>query len=700
MAHPSSSSHRDESDPAVAVDRAAADDAELRVLRAVAEGTAQSTGETYFDLLVTNLAHAMDVAHALVTEFTEDRRHVRTLAFWGDGGVQPDFEYALTGTPCERVLSGQPCHHPCDVQALYPDDAMLGDLNIESYLGVPLFDSRRNVLGHLAVCDTRPMPPEQRNLLVFRIFADRAATELERLQTMSEEAAAILQVHAAVGSHLNRDQLFGAIAAQLERLIDTAIFGIELPVEGNKLQGHVLARRDAPGAPTTPTILPRDGTVCHWVMEHREWFVAPSRESLRRRFPVTYSVMERRGMESLCAVPLVTGDRTRGALFFMASDRDAYRHLRWTTVSQIAGAVAVALDDCLAHEEVNRLRDRLAAENVYLRQEIGQEHDFKEMIGGSAAMRDVLTNVTHVAPTDSTVLILGETGTGKELVARAIHEHSRRSERPLIKVNCAALPASLVESELFGHEKGAFTGATARRMGRFALADGGTIFLDEIAEMPLDVQVKLLRVLQEHEFEAVGSMHTQRVNVRVIAATNRDLARAVHDGAFRGDLYYRLNVFPIRMPPLRDRAGDVPLLARRFAARFASRCGKSIDAIDAASVRRLAAYAWPGNVRELENIIERAVILAPSGQPLVITEEMLGPVPTDRGPRADATIGRTHGAGSLRDVERDHIRHTLELCGWVVDGPHGAATRLQVKPSTLRSRMKMLGIGRPGRDPA
>jgi formate hydrogenlyase transcriptional activator len=350
-----------------------------------------------------------------------------------------------------------------------------------------------------------------------------------------------------------------------------------------------------------------------------------------------------------------------------------------------------------AEEELRELH----SQNLYLQDEIKAVHNFEEIIGQSRALADALEKVDLVAPTDSTVLILGETGTGKELIARAIHSRSPRSSRPLIKVNCAALPSGLVESELFGHERGAFTGATERRTGRFELAHGGTIFLDEVGELSPEVQVKLLRVLQEQEFERVGGSKTIRVDVRLIAATNRDLAQAVASDKFRQDLYYRLNVFPVALPPLRARVEDIPLLVHYFVARYAAKIGRPISRVQQDAMQRLMAYPWPGNVRELENVIERAVILSP-GPDLRVAPEVLpaassapGVVPA--APPAQPVATATAPA-ELREVERQHIVATLKQTGWRIDGPQGAARLLNLNPSTLRSRMQRLGIRRSAED--
>jgi PAS domain S-box-containing protein len=355
---------------------------------------------------------------------------------------------------------------------------------------------------------------------------------------------------------------------------------------------------------------------------------------------------------------------------------------------------------------MEREKARLEAQNVYLQEEIRSEHDFTEIVGNSRAVRAVLAQVEQIAPTDSTVLILGETGTGKELIARAIHEHSSRKPFPLVKVNCGAISAGLVESELFGHVKGAFTGALTSRDGRFKLADGGTIFLDEVGELPMDTQVKLLRVLQEQEFEPVGGSQTVRVNVRVIAATNRDLAALVREGKFRSDLFYRLNVLPLSIPALRERHGDIPLLVAFFVQRFAKKLSKPVKRTSEETMQKLTNYPWPGNIRELQNVIERAVVLSKS-ESLELASDF-GPVgespdlpvaklPSNVGlsPTDPTSPVKDSNAGSLLDVERRHIEAVLTQTKWMIEGERGAAKILNLSPSTLRSRMQKLGIRRP-----
>jgi formate hydrogenlyase transcriptional activator len=448
---------------------------------------------------------------------------------------------------------------------------------------------------------------------------------------------------------------------------------------------------------------PSAGTACRWAQENRQWYVAAAREELRERFPMTFVVMEREGMESLCALPLLREDRSFGALFFMSTAKDVYRKIPVALLERVASAVAVAVDNCFAYEELERLRDRLATENVYLKEEIRRDQNFEEIVGRSPALAQVLAMVERVAPTQATVLIHGETGTGKELIARAIHERSPRRDRPLVKVNCSAISAGLVESELFGHIKGAFTGAINTRTGRFEVADQGTLFLDEVGELPLETQVKLLRVLQEREFEPVGSNQTRRVDVRLIAATNRDLEAAVAEGRFRSDLFFRLSVVPIVMPPLRDREGDVPLLAHFFLDRYARELGKQIDGISPATLERLIAYDWPGNVRELSNMMERAVVLARGpvidfgGDLLPAATAKSGKAsPRPPAPVAPADPNDRAGSRTLEDVERQHVLDTLDRTSWRIEGPDGAASVLGLNPSTLRSRIKKLGLQRPG----
>jgi transcriptional regulator with GAF, ATPase, and Fis domain len=393
--------------------------------------------------------------------------------------------------------------------------------------------------------------------------------------------------------------------------------------------------------------------------------------------------MREQGLREFAGYPLTFRGELLGVIAMFG--RRPLTDLEFRRLSLFANEAAIAIKNAQLFSEVEQLKNRLQAENLYLREEFKLEHDFDEIVGNSPAIKAVLRKVEQVAPTDSTVLLLGETGTGKELIARALHHLSPRKARPMVRVNCGAIPASLVESELFGHEKGAFTGATAKRIGRFELADGGTIFLDEVGELPLDAQVKLLRVLQEREFERVGGSQLRRADVRVIAASNRDLGESVKAGSFRSDLLYRLNIFPVEVPPLRDRADDIPLLVDCFLKKFARKFGKRFDGVSRATMERLQRYAWPGNVRELENVIERAAILAQG--PVVRVEDSF----------AGRRALETSVPGKLEDVERAHILRVLREVDWTIEGARGAAGRLGLHPNTLRSRMQKLGIKKPRR---
>ncbi len=447
----------------------------------------------------------------------------------------------------------------------------------------------------------------------------------------------------------------------------------------------------------TPCMKVLNGETCHY------------KEGIQGLFPLDTGLVEWEA-ESYLGVPMLDREGRVIGHIAILDDKPMNRDPRAIDLVKIFAARAAAelkrqraeaeLQSAL--QQVQTLQKKLEAENVYLQEEIKREHDFGEIVGNSRALVEVLDRVETVAPTDSTVLITGETGCGKELIARAIHSHGSRKHRPLVKLNCGAIPTGLVESELFGHMKGAFTGALERRTGRFELADGGTLFLDEVSELPLDTQVKLLRVLQEHEFEPLGSSRTIQVNVRIIAASNRDLEKAVQEGRFRADLYYRLNVLPIVLPPLRQRRSDIPLLAAFFAERYARQFGKQISGIAQDAMDLLSRYDWPGNIRELQNVIERAVVLS-RGPVLRLGADLLpaagaaatpGSEPAafelDRG-KSEDTAG---GASSLEQVERGHITSVLQRTDWVIEGERGAAKILDLHPNTLRSRMKKLGIER------
>jgi PAS domain S-box-containing protein len=633
---------------------------DLNALRAVVEGTAAGVGREFFRSLVRHLAEAIGVHYAAVCEFlAPPRGHV--LAVWDRDRVVEDLIFDFATSPAAEVLSKGLAHFPTGVLRLFPQAAFLAARGVEGYMAVPFVDSQGRTPGFLSVFDERPMPAEPRRLFILRIFAARVAAEFERLRAEQRLQESETRYRDLFDNAPNAYWLVGTDG----RVLHANRRAAELL--GRPLEEMVGSLTPSFGA-DTPEGKPR-------ILEVRRKHLAGESVSgweleLRRKDgrPAWIKVWMEPGRDT---------DGTIGA----------------------ARAFGVDITDRVLAE---RERARLEQQNLYLQEEIKAAHNAEQIVGRSAALREVLDNVARVAPTDATVLVTGETGTGKELIARAVHSASPRSGKPLIKVNCAALPAGLVESELFGHEKGAFSGAIARRQGRFELADGGTIFLDEIGELPAEAQVKLLRVLQEREFDRVGGAAPIRVDVRVIAATNRDLLHEVKEKTFREDLYYRLNVFPVRLPPLRERRDDVPLLVKFLVGKFAQRVGKHLDGVSARAMQRLQEYAWPGNVRELENVLERAVILA-AGPTLDVGPDLLpapGPAaradepprPTDDAPAAAPAASPS--LPSLDAVERDHIVKVLRHTNWVITGPRGAATVLGLNPSTLRSRIKKLGISR------
>jgi formate hydrogenlyase transcriptional activator len=422
-----------------------------------------------------------------------------------------------------------------------------------------------------------------------------------------------------------------------------------------------------------------------------------------RFHPDVVRYLREQGVQVICCVPLTTDGRTFGTINFASRNLQNFSTPDVELLCQVASQVAIAIENAFAFKEIDALKDKLAVEKLYLEEEIRTEFSFDEIIGESAALRRALAQVELAAPASTTVLILGETGTGKEIIARAIHNLSPRRERTFVKVNCAAIPAGLLESELFGHERGAFTGALAQKVGRFEFADRGTLFLDEVGDLPLELQPKLLRVLQEQEFERLGGNRTIRVDVRVVAATNSDLTQLVAEKKFRNDLFYRLNVFPIQIPPLRERPEDVPLLVRYFVQKFSRRLNKTVEYIPAPVMDAMVAYSWPGNVRELENLIERAVLLSPGKElrvPLAEFKENSAPSSFAAGPSdLPRPIGAVNSSpsspGTLDDAQRQHIVQVLKQTQWRISGPRGAAAILGIKRTTLQARMRKLGIKRP-----
>ena len=584
-----------------------------------------------------------------------------------------------------------------------------------SYVMLPLVSHGKS-LGTLGVASSQPNQYGDTDVRFLRDVATQIAIAVENMKAyasisalnaqVTEAAArarALLEINNLMISNLTQDALFRAIAQAVRRVI---------PFDRTALCLHDSARdvlRVAIVESSLPVTRFTVGMEFAVTDTHMGQVFRSQRPLLRGDIEVEHEYPLERlnvadGVHSLLVVPLIVRGASIGTLGVSSTAPGQYTMADAVFLQEVANQVAMAVQNMkayeeisVAYEEISVLKARLERENAYLQEEIGTEHHFGEMIGSSPALFEVMRHVERVAPTDATVLISGETGTGKELVARAIHARSGRSGRPLVKVNCGAISAGLVESELFGHMKGAFTGALERRLGRFEVADGGTIFLDEIGELPLDTQVKLLRVLQEGEFEPVGASTPSLADVRVIAATNRDLEDAVRSGRFRADLFYRLNVFPIRTPPLRERVEEIPQLVAFFVGRFARRFGKTAERLSPETMDRLVSYPWPGNVRELQNVVERAVILA-TGPTLEIEPDLLR-TGKDIGHESKASPPRPEPSGHgleavLKDVETRHVRAALEQAGWVIEGARGAARILGLHPNTLRSRIDKLGIRR------
>src|SRR6201991_972101 len=521
----------------------------------------------------------------------------------------------------------------------------------------------------------------------------------ERLRKSEQRQHTLLEINNAIITNLTRDALFASAYEAIRRVVsfDRAAFLLYQP------ESYTLKLLSLDGLTESDFFRVgkeydlRESRISAWVLENQK--VATRGDLKHEQESANEKRLVAEGIQSYCVVPLVAMGKSIGTFAIWSETAKRYTEADVELLMEVANQVALAIANMKSYEEIASLKARLEKENVYLQEEIRCEHNFEEIVGDSPALLALLRQVDQVAPTDSTVLIYGETGTGKELIARAIHDRSDRKNRPLVKVNCSAISAGLVESELFGHAKGAFTGAFERRIGRFELADGGTVFLDEVGELPLETQVKLLRVLQEREFEPVGSNRSVRVDVRIICATNRNLEEAIAAGTFRSDLYYRLNVFPLEVPPLRERRADIDQLAKFFVSRFARKLGKNITGISEATTEKLLSYSWPGNIRELQNVIERALILA-SG-PTLDLENDLASIPTSQVsdeppleveavlPYADEPPLKT-----LQEVERAHILAVLQQTHGVIEGSNGAAKTLGMHPNTLRHRMEKLGIKR------
>src|ERR1700739_1043650 len=543
----------------------------------------------------------------------------------------------------------------------------------------------------------------------------REAAAVPRDTTSAESAEQrlriLLQVNNSIITKLSEGELLRAVCAALNGVLPFSRSAITLYVpERDTLR--IFAQNDEYASEffSVGRELDRRDSHAGWAFDHQRPLIRRNLD--KESESSTERLLAEQGVRSICVAPLIVAGKSIGTLNLASNKADEYSNADGGLLQEVANQVALAVENMKAYEEIRSLHAKLEKENVYLREEIRSEHDFREMVGSSAALQEVLDKAERVAPLDSTVLIYGETGTGKELIARAIHDCSKHKNRPLVKLNCSAISAGLVESELFGHKRGAFTGAVERHIGRFELADCGTLFLEEVSELPLETQVKLLRGLQEGEFEPGGRKKTIHVTVRIIAATNRYLEECVAAGRFRSDLFYRLNVFPLGLPPLRNRRTDIPLLVSFFLQRFANKFGRTIDSVSKETMDLLIEYSWPGNIRELQNIIERAVVIA-SGPVLSVDPAFLPRTPalgdlshasSAKPPKAVPPIAENRARSaetffpSLEHMERDHILAALNRTAGVIDGPKGAAKILNLHPNTLRSKMSKLGIDRRRHD--
>jgi formate hydrogenlyase transcriptional activator len=690
----------------------------LRVLHLL---TAQRHPTALFRVLARELRQVVtcDGISLALYDAAVRQHYFHALEIGPQPGVVP-----LADVPVEETMTWwvyqhqQPLVIPAvDTETRFPQlMALLKTYGIQSACGLPLTTVHRR-LGGLCLGSASANAYSEEEVCFLSLVADHVALVIddalnfEAAQREKDRLELLLDLTNNLVSNLELRDLLRAISASVRRVMRCDGVGVLLPdAAGHQLRVYALDYPDSKGFIQEETLVPIEGSLPGKAFQTGKPVVV-GRPDPTQVSPEDYRLIAGEGLQSSCLLPLISRNRCLGVLGLGRQPEHAFRQEEVEFLTQVARQVAIAVENALAYGEIAALKDQLAQEKLYLEDEIRSEMYFEDIVGTSAALRRVLHQVETVAPTDATVLIYGETGTGKELIARAIHHLSTRRQHAFVKLNCAAIPTGLLESELFGHEKGAFTGAVTQRIGRFELANRGTIFLDEIGEIPLEVQPKLLRVLQEREFERLGSPRTLRTDARLIAATNRDLAAMVEAQTFRADLFYRINVFPVHVPPLRERPDDIPLLVRYFAQQFARRMRKTIETIPADTMQALVQYPWPGNIRELQNVIERAVILSP-GPVLQVPR-------TDLTPRATDTVGATVSAqgrqalpgqheardaarrapirSMLEEAERQHILRVLEETNWVVAGPHGAAVRLGMKRSTLQFRMQKLGISRHGK---
>ncbi|HKW03042.1 MAG TPA: sigma 54-interacting transcriptional regulator [Vicinamibacterales bacterium] len=678
----------------------------LRLLLEVSESIASYRDlHELFEVLRQRLPRVVpfDFINLVLHDPVKDVMRLEVLATEQPTTVQPGFETPIDQSPAGLVMKTQ---QPLMIADLKDETrfprlvSVLLENGVRSYCSVPITTALRR-LGAMSFGSLEASKYNQSDLTFMTHVASQVAVAVDNvLHDKSAELAALqlkrerdrlqllLEVNNAVVSHLNMNEMFVAISASLQRVIQQDGCSLLLyDPETRQYRVHVLlasgeefieegTKEQVPNCPAGKTLMSRQPTI---LGEQELQQMAECSDMAKQ--------LVEEGVKSFVSVPLVAHDKQLGALNAGRYCDTVFTPEEVELLSLVAQQVAIAVENGLAYKKIDELKEKLSKEKLYLEEEIRTNYNFEEIIGESQAIRETLQKIVIVAPTDSTVLIQGETGTGKELIARAIHNLSGRKSRTFVKLNCAAIPTGLLESELFGHEKGAFTGAIAQKVGRFEFANGGTLFLDEVGDIPLELQSKFLRVLQEQEFERLGGTKTIKVDVRLVAATNRDLQTMVGAKEFRSDLFYRLNVFPIVNPPLRDRREDVSRLVQHFTQKFARRMNKRIESIPTETMAVLSRYHWPGNIRELENFIERAVILTRGSNleaPLAELERVEAETAAESNGNGRAT--------TLEEAERDHIVRALEQANWIVGGPTGAAAQLGMKRTTLQSKMSKLGI--------
>ena len=663
----------------------------LALLRA-ASAIANSDCSNAFDTLTDRLRDVTPFDYLHLVAFDDGMKNPAWELFEANGKrveIAREDAVPLEDTPIVRVHESSDLlvTHDWNTETQFPKHrSFLAGLGISSTCTLPLKRGERR-LGVLTLGRFYPNAYDEEEVRFLCLVADQIGLAIDAAlnfcvsQRVKDQLKLILDLNNQVVSNLEFHELLHVTSSSVRQVMHCDAAAVMLAdAEGKHLRIHALDFPESRGIFSEGSLIPIEGTIPGNAFLNKKPIVV-NRLDPAEMPPEMYRKAVGEGLNSFCDVPLISKNRLLGVLAVARREENAFDEDEVAFLTQVANQVAIGVENALAYSEIADLKDRLAQEKLYLEEEIRGEMDFEGIVGQSSALRHVLQLVETVAPSNSTVLLLGETGTGKELIARAIHDRSRRKERTFVKLNCAAIPTGLLESELFGHERGAFTGAISQKLGRLELADQGTLFLDEVGDIPIEIQPKLLRALQEREFERLGSTRTKKVDVRLVAATNRDLEKMIETREFRSDLYYRLNVFPIRIPPLRERPEDIPLLVRYFAQKYGRRMEKQVESVPAAAMKKLASWHWPGNIRELENFIERSVILT-HGSALQV-------------PIGELTNGSKGGSPilAMRDAsERDEIVQVLRAARGRVGGLDGAAARLGLKRTTLISRMKKLDI--------